>query len=165
MNLSEAFRLAAVVVSRVSAFDQTVPADSEVLLDSWARQIVRTSFNEEELIEGVLRAYESGGEVPRNKLGAVLAGARVARKEARKRDRETAERRLELEPGRYDSFAGEPSQRAYCKPLAPGSARPLDVPCSVDHCGAGPGEVCEDKGVVRRVPHIVRGLRSMNTKV
>ena len=146
MRRDEAVRAAAGVQALAAAFDQTVSAGSEVVITAWADMLQPTDWTPEELRAAVLRVYRDGGEVPRNKIGAILHAAREVRREARKSAREAAENALPAPP--TTGWTGRPVEGAY---RAHGA---VNRPCPT--CGVIPGRPCRGQDGPLRMPHFAR---------
>lgn len=160
VHISQAFALAGQLMPVVSALDPTVPVESEILLESFAEAIVDTNFTHDELKRAAMRVYTTSEDLPRNKIGAILAEARKVRKDDRRQRREAWEARQERALPAASRF-GDPDPGVYeFRHAAPGqySVSPLELPCGV--CGADSGEQCVDGGRALKRPHFSRIFRA-----
>lgn len=153
MTPQEADTLAAQLAMIITSLDVTMPAATPETLLVWSQVLEPEDFTLQELTKAAGQVYGHGGEVPKNKLGAVLGAAREIRAEDAKARRRAAREARELEAGKQAvepaGWAGAPVPGAY----AAHGARTLRC----RSCGARPGDPCRDKrGRTLRMPHLAR---------
>lgn len=132
------------ILARISTFDSTAPAPSDAVLFQWAEMISHAKLAHEHLAQGVVRVYAGGGEPPKNKIGAVIAEAREARKLAHAGSA-VAELTAGESQGGSHGYVLEAAYRV-------DDAGHMDCPT----CKARPGEVCEDGEQIKKIPHTSR---------
>lgn len=163
MDMQTAIQRAGVVIGLVSAFDQTMPADSDAMLLAWATALADTNFTENELKTAVQAVYVGRDDVPKNRIGAVFAAAREVKKAERRQRREALEKqqRLALEAG--PGLAGKPNLGVYrAESAEPGKYVPggaLAVECRT--CGVDVGAFCAGHEGVLRFPHLARLIAAL----
>lgn len=141
---------------RLSQVDSTAPNPTQELIAAWSDMISRSGLEKRWLIDGLMRAYSAGGDPPKNKIGAIIAEAREARKIA---GQGTALKEIGAGQGHPHGLHAPPIDAAYEVDGAIG----LECP----KCKAGPGEVCEDGDKVCCIPHtprLVRAFRENNPR-
>ena len=116
---------------------------SKISLMTWAELISESRLGLPDLEDGLKRVYGRGGEVPKNKLGAIIGEARRGR-----RDRSL---RLPQAPALPAGNSWDPTIPDKDSYRVHGA---IERRCP--QCDAGSGEWCVDSGVPRRRPHWAR---------
>ena len=143
MTEDDAADLAVELLMRVAAYDQTAPLADDVTLDQWTDMLIGTNLTPDELRAGVVEVYRTGGEPPKNKIGAVMDAAREVRRRANQGNVLRELRALPVAPP-----SSGPVLRAYA------GADGVDCP----DCGAVAGDPCVNmlQGTPKRIPCISR---------
>ena len=151
MTEDEAADLAVELLMRVAAYDQTAPVADDVTLDQWTDMLIGTNLTPDELRAGVVEVYRTGGDTPKNKIGAVMDAAREVRRRANQGNVLRELRALPVAPP-----SSGPVLRAYA------GADGVDCP----DCGAVAGDPCVSmlQGTPKRIPCISR-MRCVDSPV
>jgi hypothetical protein len=150
-DLDHAAEVAFELLARISTFDQTAPVPDASIIDQWAKMLLGTNLTLDELRAGVIEVYRTGGDTPKNKIGAVMDAAREVRRRANQGNVLRELRALPVAPP-----SSGPVLRAYA------GADGVDCP----DCGAVAGDPCVSmlQGTPKRIPCISR-MRCVDSPV